>query len=113
MAEIYTSYFAKLDKLPDDFCPISICGKAPDSYTGAKYKALAPKYWFFKKYKEDGDEEFYTLAFNRDVTGVLKPYEVFLDLQELRAIKHLAYYAMKSQVTSVIGILSQNGYKKH
>lgn len=55
MAEIYTSYFAKLDKLPDDFCPISICGKAPDSYTGAQYKALAPKYWFFKKYKEDGD----------------------------------------------------------
>ena len=52
-------------------------------YTGAQYKALVPKYWFFKKYKEDGDEEFYTLAFNRDVTGVLKPYEVFLDLQEI------------------------------
>ena len=87
MAEIYTSYFAKLDKLPDDFCQISICGKAPDSYTGAQYKALAPKYWFFKKYKEDGDEEFYTLAFNRDVTGVLKPYEVFLDLQEIAGDK--------------------------
>ena len=52
MAKIYTSYFANLRNLPDNVCPISICGKAPDWYTGIQYKALAPKYWFFKKYKE-------------------------------------------------------------
>ncbi len=59
MDKIYTSYFANLRNLPDNVCPISICGKAPDWYKGIQYKALAPKYWFFKKYKEDGDAEFY------------------------------------------------------
>lgn len=29
---IYTSYFAKLNKLPKNITPISICGKAPSWY---------------------------------------------------------------------------------
>ena len=45
--KVYTSYFAKLKKLPDTIVPISICGKAPDWYTGLQYKKLAPKYGFF------------------------------------------------------------------
>ena len=87
MADIYTSYFANLKNLPDNICPISICGKAPDWYDGIQYKKLAPKYWFFKKYKEDGNEEFYTLAFQRDVCGALSAYHVLLDLQELAGDK--------------------------
>lgn len=39
----YTSYFANLKKLPDNVVPISICGKAPDWYSGLQYKKLAPK----------------------------------------------------------------------
>lgn len=31
---IYTSYFAKLKKLPNNIIPISICGKAPEFYKG-------------------------------------------------------------------------------
>ena len=53
----YTSYFAKLKDLPEDIVPISICGKAPNWYTGVQYKKLATKYSFFAKYKEDGDAE--------------------------------------------------------
>jgi hypothetical protein len=87
MDKIYTSYFANLKNLPDNVCLISICGKAPDWYTGIQYKALAPKYWFFKKYKEDGDEEFYTLAFQRDVCGALNAYATLLDLQKLAGDK--------------------------
>ena len=30
---IYTSYFAKLKKLPDNIIPISICAKVPNWYT--------------------------------------------------------------------------------
>ena len=41
---LYTSYFAKLKKLPKHIIPISICGKAPAWYTGLQYKKLAPKY---------------------------------------------------------------------
>ena len=46
---IYTSYFAKLNKLPEYVIPISICGKAPDWYKGLQYKKLAPKWKFFKE----------------------------------------------------------------
>ena len=44
---IYTSYFAEIEYLPKDILPISICGKAPEWYTGIQYKVLAPKYKFF------------------------------------------------------------------
>ena len=87
MDKIYTSYFANLKNLPDNVCPISICGKAPDWYKGIQYKALAPKYWFFKKYKEDGDAEFYTLAFQKDVCDALNVSKTLLDLQKLAGDK--------------------------
>ena len=87
MAEIYTSYFANIKNLPDNLYPISICGKAPDWYKGVQYKALAPKYWFFKKYKEDRDNEFYALVFNKEVLSVLRPHEVLSDLKKLTGNK--------------------------
>lgn len=69
---IYTSYFAKLKKLPDNIIPISICGKAPAWYEGLQYKKLAPKYDFFMKWKNPDspqyhDNEFYIDCFNRQV----------------------------------------------
>ena len=48
---IYTTYFAKLKKLPDNVIPISICGKAPGWYGGLQYKKLAPKYDFLSNGK--------------------------------------------------------------
>lgn len=54
---IYTSYFANLRNIPSDIVHISICGKAPDWYSGLQYKKLAPKWKFFKVYKETGNEE--------------------------------------------------------
>lgn len=44
---IYTSYFAKLRKIPSNIISIAICAKSPDWYKGLKYKKLAPKYDFF------------------------------------------------------------------
>ena len=44
---MYTGYFAKLKVYEEkNLIPISICGKAPDWYTGMQYKELAPKYTF-------------------------------------------------------------------
>lgn len=54
---IFTSYFAKLSKLPSDVVLISICGKAPDWYTGLQYKKLAPKYQFFMEWKRTPQSE--------------------------------------------------------
>jgi uncharacterized protein (DUF488 family) len=61
---------------------VSIAGKCPVSYKGKEYKKLAPKYWFFKKYKEDGDEEFYTTQYYKEVLDKLDTKEVYNELGE-------------------------------
>lgn len=79
---IYTTYFAKLRRLPPNIIPISICGKAPDGYKGLQYKKLAPKYDFFVQYKEDGNQEHYVKCYAERVTGVLNAKEVVAELYE-------------------------------
>ena len=61
---IYTSYFAKLNKLPEDITPISICAKTPSWYHGFEYKKLAPKYDFFMEWKQNHDNDYYIKCFN-------------------------------------------------
>ena len=73
-----TSSFFNVNKNDDNL--VSIAVKAPEWYTGREYKKLAPKYWFFKKYKEDGDEEFYTEQYYKEVLDKLNPKEVYEEL---------------------------------
>ena len=80
---IYTSYFAKLKNLPDNVIPVSICGKAPDWYTGLQYKKLAPKYDFFMMWKENHDNDYYVKCFNEQVLDKIDIYTVMRDLNEL------------------------------
>lgn len=61
---------------------VSIAGKAPDWYKGREYKKLAPKYGFFKKYKEDGDIDAYTESYYAEVLDELDPKEVYEELGE-------------------------------
>lgn len=72
-----TSYFSKSGRHPN---AVSIAGRAPDGFSGREYKVLAPKYWFFKKYKEDGDKEFYTDRYLEEVLKPLDPLKVVEDL---------------------------------
>lgn len=81
-----TSYFAKSFNHPN---AISIAGRAPDGFTGRQYKKLAPPYWVFKKYKEDGDQEFYTEHYFKEVLNKLDPHKV---LEELGAHAILLCY---------------------
>jgi hypothetical protein len=74
-----TSYYSKSANHPN---AVSIAAKAPDWYKGRQYKKLAPRYWFFKKYKEDGDKEFYTEQYYKEVLSVLDPKQVYKDLGE-------------------------------
>lgn len=80
---IYTSYFAKLKSLPPNIIPISICGKAPDWYTGFQYKKLAPKYDFFMKWKDNHDNDYYIKCFNEQVLDKLNAAEVVLDFSRI------------------------------
>ena len=80
---IYTTYFAKLKSLPNDIIPISICGKAPIGYKGLEYKRLAPKYDFFKKWKQTGDNDYYIKCFIEQVLNPLKADKVVDELYSL------------------------------
>lgn len=80
---IYTSYFGNLKSLPENITPISICGKAPNWYTGLQYKKLAPKYDFFMKWKENHDNDYYIKCFQEQVLDKLNPYLVYQDLCRL------------------------------
>lgn len=87
---IYTSYFAKLNKLPPDVVPISICGKAPAWYNGLQYKKLAPKYSFFSEWKKNGDNNYYIKHFNDEVLSTLSPQTVYNELLKLSGGKDIA-----------------------
>lgn len=86
---IYTSYFAKLNKLPPDVVPISICGKAPAWYNGLQYKKLAPKYSFFSEWKKNGDNNYYIEHFNNEVLSTLSPQAVYNELLKLSGGKDI------------------------
>lgn len=77
---LYTTYFGNLKKLPKNIIPVSICGKAPDWWTGRQYKKLAPKYDFFMKWKENHDNEYYTKCFKEQVLDKLDIKDVVWDL---------------------------------
>ena len=74
-----TSYYAISMSDPN---AVSIAGRAPAGYKGREYKKLAPKYWFFKKYKEGGDKDFYKEQYQKEVLNKLDPKEVYEELGE-------------------------------
>lgn len=78
---IYTTYFAHLKILPENIFPVSICAKAPNWYTGAQYKKLAPKYRFFMEWKQNHDNNYYISHFKSEVLNTLTPATVLNELQ--------------------------------
>lgn len=80
---IYTSYFAMLKKIPENFVTISICAKAPSFYKGLEYKVLAPKYGFFQEWKKTHDNDYYIEQYKLEVTDKLDALEVVNALTKL------------------------------
>ncbi len=72
---LYTSYFNSGEW--DSEYAVSIAGKSPPWYNQAEFKELAPKFWFFEKYKRDGDKDFYTKQYHEEVLSHLDPEEVY------------------------------------
>jgi len=77
---IYTTYFAKLKKLPEGVIPVSICAKAPPGYQGPSYRNLAPKYDFYRKWKIDHDNDYFTMCYKDQVLRHLNPARVVAEL---------------------------------
>ena len=72
-----TSYFAKSSHHPKAVC---IAAKRPRFYKGKIYPKLAPKPWFLYKYKKDGDEDFYTEQYHKEILNKLNPKKVYKEL---------------------------------
>ena len=80
---IYTSYFAKLKKLPSDIVPISIALKPPYWYKGLEYKKLTPSFDILKRWKDSHNEAEYIRWFEREVLTVLDVSQVFWELSSM------------------------------
>jgi len=78
---IKTSYFnnKKLNNIHRDDI-FSIAMYQPPGFDFQEYKALAPNEWFLKKYKQDGDEDFYTEQYIKEVLNILDPVDVYEDI---------------------------------
>lgn len=72
-----TSYFAKSAHHPK---AVAIVALAPRFYKGRVYPKLAPKPWFLKKYRRDGDKVFYTEHYCKEVLSGLSAKEVYEEL---------------------------------
>lgn len=79
---IYTSYFAKINKLPG-IIPISIAGKAPDGYGGLQYKKLAPKLDFFLEWKKTKDNDYYIAHYHEEVLKDINPHKLVSELYKM------------------------------
>lgn len=80
---IYTSYFAKMRKLPEDIVAVAICGGVPSWYKGLVYRYLNPEYNSFKQYKEDGNEEVFSEKYKSLVLERLNVSETVQNLYKL------------------------------
>lgn len=78
----YTTYFANVNKLPNNITPIAICGKSPNGWGGLEYKRLAPKWKFFKVWKENHDNDFYIKEFKAQVLDKLNVNSVVRELRQ-------------------------------
>lgn len=74
-----TSYFYKSKNDPN---AVSIAWRAPVGFRGMEYKSLVPKYWFLRKYKDDGDQDFYVDRYYEEILKKLNPEQVYKELGE-------------------------------
>ena len=90
--KIYTTYFAKLKKLPNDIVAVPISNSIPgvtrenesqSDLANRKYKKLVPPWYVVKAYKENGDEQQYIADYKKLVLDNLEPHEVVKCLKNI------------------------------
>ena len=80
---IYTSYFAKVNNLPEHIVPISIALKPPKGYRGLQYRSLMPTYAILAEWKATGDKETYVEEYDDKILLNLKPQKVVAELMAM------------------------------
>lgn len=88
--QIFTSYFARIQKLPSNIVPVSISLKTSAWFTGVRHPVLAPKASFFSVWKANHDNDEYLRHFDQEVLAPLTVQAVTADLQALVGRKDVA-----------------------
>lgn len=90
---MFTGYFARLKIYKEQgLIPVAICGKSPDWYDGFQYKKLAPKWAFFKEWKDGahkGDNAYYCKHFKEEVLDTLDVEMVKKELEQFGPLDKL------------------------
>lgn len=77
---IYTSYFAFVKNIPDEYL-VAVAGGVPDGFMGGRYRTLAPKRdWWQQWHNEKLSNEWYTKKYYETVLNKLNPADVLRDL---------------------------------
>lgn len=95
---IYTTYFAKLKKLPSHIVPVSISQYPPEGYSGLEYKNLAPDKTILLDYKRDGDWNKYVKRYGTYLKQ-LNPAIVMQDLFLLTGSNDIALVCFEKDHT--------------
>ena len=97
--KIYTTYFAKLKKLPNYIVPVPISNSIPGIYrentsysslSNNKYRKLVPPWYVVKEYNENSDKEQYTRDYQRLVLDHLDPHDVVEWLKNIAGYNDVA-----------------------
>ena len=86
---IYTGYYAKTKVYKDNGLePVAISGKVPDFYEGFCYPDFAPRYNFFKKWKDgEIDNEGYEKEYRAHLDMLVKD-DIEFDFKEYNTQEH-------------------------
>lgn len=74
--EIYTSYFARIKKLPANIIPISIALFIPKSINLPSISDLYPTKEILQQWKNDNNSKRYALKYKKDVLNKLNPDDI-------------------------------------
>ena len=80
---IYTGYFSKTKEYEQNgLIPVGISGKIPDGFTGLRYQKLAPKYDWWKRWRDEKlSDQWFKERYYETVLNQLDPFVVVQELQ--------------------------------
>lgn len=90
---IYTTYFAKLKKLPENVVPVAICRYIPEGLRLSCYRyfELAPNSSTPLDYKRTGDAEKFTKEYKEQILANIDLYGLINNLTRLASDKDIAF----------------------
>ena len=87
---VYTTYFAKVRKLPSYVKPISICTYPPSWFAGPNFSKLAPTESALMEYRHTGDTDEFSRRYKEETLAGLNPNDVLEELRGLTSTKDVA-----------------------